>query len=97
MEAFESWAPQKRVQAKVQENRREDPKTEPGKDPNTWLIEAQFEEDLPEWERAKLHFQAPSVEEIVEVTMTEPDRFIVRTRGQSPLKKGDVIAVDVRS
>ena len=54
MEAFESWAPQKRVQAKVQENRREDPKTEPG-------------------------------------------RFIVRTRGQSPLKKGDVIAVDVRS
>jgi hypothetical protein len=33
----------------------------------------------------------------LEVTMTEPDRFIVRTRGQSPLKKGDVIAVDVRS
>jgi hypothetical protein len=48
--------------------------------------------------RAQLHFQAPGVEaQIVEVSMTEPDKFIVRTRGQSPLKKGDVIVVDIRS
>jgi hypothetical protein len=88
----------KRVNAKVQENRRDDPKNELDKDPNTWLIEAQLEEDLPDWERAQLHFQAPGVEaEIVEVSMTEADKFIVRTRGQSPLKKGDVIAVAIRS
>ena len=51
----------KRVNAKVQENRRDDPKNELDKDPNTWLIEAQLEEDLPDWERAQLHFQAPGV------------------------------------
>ena len=58
-------------------------------------------EEAPEKDRkasSLLHFQAPGVEaEIVEVSMTEPDKFIVRTRGQSPLKKGDVIVVDIRS
>jgi hypothetical protein len=30
----------------------------------------------------------PRISLIVEVSMTESDKFIVRTRGQSPLKKG---------
>ena len=38
-------------------------------------------------------FESPGVEaEIIEVTISEPTRFTVRTRGESPLKKGDVIA-----
>ena len=28
--------------------------------------------------------------------MSEPNRFTVRTRGKSPVKKGDVIHVDIR-
>jgi hypothetical protein len=28
--------------------------------------------------------------------MSEPDRFTVRTRGKSPLQKGDVIHFDIR-
>jgi hypothetical protein len=87
----------KRILAKVEANRKEDPSSEPGSDPNTWLIEARLEEDIPDWESAQLHFESPGVEaEIIEVTISEPTRFTVRTRGESPLKKGDVIHVDVR-
>jgi hypothetical protein len=87
----------KRILAKVEENRREDPSSEPDNEQNTWAIEAKLDEDILNWESAQLHFEPPGVEaEIIEVTLTEPTRFTVRTRGPSPLKKGDVIRVDVR-
>lgn len=87
----------KRIQAKIEENRKEDPTSGPDKDPNTWLIDARLEEDIPNWENVGLHFASPGVEaEIVEVSMSGPDRFTVRTESESPLKKGDVIHVEVR-
>jgi len=49
---------------------KEDQISEPGSDPNTWLIEAKFD------------FVSPGVEaEIIEVTISEPTRFTVRRRG----------------
>src|SRR6516164_4245790 len=36
----------KRVNAKIEENRKEDPASEPDKDSNTWLIDAKLDEDL---------------------------------------------------
>ena len=87
----------KRVDAKIEENRQEDPGSEPDNEPNTWLIEAKLEEDIPDWESVRLHFESPGIEaEIVESSMSEPNRFIVRTRGESPLKKGDIVHVDIR-
>ena len=38
----------KRIVAKVETNRKEDPGSEPGSEPNTWLIEARLEEDIPD-------------------------------------------------
>jgi hypothetical protein len=87
----------KKVEAKVLENRKEDPETEPDQDPNTWLIEAKLGEDVLEWETARLDLPMSEIEaEIVESTMSEPNRFTARTRGKSPLKKGDIIHVDIR-
>jgi hypothetical protein len=40
----------RRVNAKIQENGKEDPASEPDKDPNTWLIEAKLDEDVIDWE-----------------------------------------------
>jgi HSP20 family molecular chaperone IbpA len=86
----------KRVQAKIEENRKEDPSTEMDHDPNTWMIEARFEEDIPNWENVRLQFESPGVEaEILEVSMSESNRFTVRTEGESPLKRGDTIQVQV--
>jgi HSP20 family molecular chaperone IbpA len=87
----------KRVQAKIEENRKEDPTSEPDNDSDRWLIEARLEEDIPNWQNVRLHFESPGVEaEIVEVSMSGPNRFTVRTESESPLKKGDVIQVEVR-
>ena len=87
----------KRVDARIEENRKEDPRSEPDDEPNTWLIEAKLQEDIPDWESVRLHFESPGIEaEIVESSMSEPNRFIVRTRGESPLKKGDIVHVDIR-
>jgi hypothetical protein len=45
----------------------------------------------------RLQFEAPGVEaEIVEVSKSESNWFIVRTEGESPLKRGDLIQVPVR-
>ena len=86
----------KRVNAKIEENRKEDPASEPDKDPNTWLIEAKLDEDIIDWETVRLDFRFDEIEaEIVESSMSEPTRFTVRTRGKSPLKKGDLIHVDI--
>jgi hypothetical protein len=87
----------KRLEAKVVENIKEDPSSEPDQDPNTWLIEANLEEDILDWENVRLAFRSSEIEaEIVESSMSAPDRFTIRTRGKSPLKKGDVIHVDSR-
>jgi hypothetical protein len=56
--------------------------------PNTWLIGARLEEDIPDWESAQLHFESPGVEaQIIGVTISEPTRFTVRTRGESTAKE----------
>ena len=47
----------KRVEAKIEENRKEDSASEPDKDPNTWLIEAKVDEDIFDWENVRLEFQ----------------------------------------
>jgi hypothetical protein len=87
----------KTVQAKIEENRKENPLSEPDRDPNTWLIEAKLDEDIIDWETVRLDFRFDELEaEIVESSMSEPNRFTLRTHGESPLKKGDVIHVDVR-
>ena len=87
----------KRVEAKIIENKKEDPVTEPDRDPNTWLIEAKIGEDILDWETVRLDFRSSEIEaEIVESSMSEPGQFTVRTRGQSPLGEGDLIHVDIR-
>ena len=66
-------------------------------DPDTWLIEGKLEEDVLDWEDVRLDFRSSEIEaEIVESSLPEPDRFTVRTRGQSPLQKGQTIHVDIR-
>jgi hypothetical protein len=87
----------KRVEAKIIENRKEDPASEPDNEPETWLIEAKLDQDIFNWESARLDLPSSEVEaEIVESSFSEPNRFIVRTHGKSPLKKGDVIHVTIR-
>jgi hypothetical protein len=87
----------KRVEAKIVANVKESPASEPDEDPNTWLIEAKLDEDVLEWENVRLDFRGSEIKaEIVETAMTEPTRCTVRTRGQSPLKQGDHIHVDIR-
>jgi hypothetical protein len=88
----------KKVEAKIIENRKENPASEPDQDPNTWLIEAKLGEDILDWETVRLDFQSSEIDaEIAETSMSEPDRFTVRTRGRSPLEKGDVIHVVIRA
>ena len=87
----------KRVKAKIVDNSKEDPASEPDKDPDTWLVEAELHQDIIDWEKVHLDFQSSEFDaEIIESTMTGPSHFTARTRGQSPLKKGDVIQVNVR-
>jgi hypothetical protein len=87
----------KRIEAKIVKNLKEDSASEPDQDPNTWLIEAKLDEDVPDWETVRLDLRSSEIEtEILETSMSEPDRFTIRTRGESPLKKGDVIHVDTR-
>jgi hypothetical protein len=87
----------KRAEAKIVENKREDPGSEPDHALNTWLIEGKLEQDILDWETVQLDFRSSEIEaEILESSMSEPDRFIIRTRGKSALQRGDVIHVDVR-
>jgi hypothetical protein len=41
----------RRVEAKIVENRKEDPASEPDQDRNTWLIEAKLDEDILDSEK----------------------------------------------
>jgi HSP20 family molecular chaperone IbpA len=86
----------KRVQARIEENRKEHPSSEPDHDPNAWLIEARLKEDIPNWQNVRLQFESPGVEaEVLEVSMSDSNWFTVRTEGKSPLKRGDIIQVQV--
>jgi hypothetical protein len=88
----------KRAEAKIVENRKEDPASEPDQAPNTWLIEAKLDEDILDWENVRLDLRFSEIDaEIVESSMSEADRFTVRTRGKSPRKKDDMIHVDIRT
>lgn len=84
-------------EAKIEENRKDDPASEPDKNPNTWLIVGKFGEDVPNWETARLEFRSSEVgAEIVEGNSSGPATFTLRTRGESPLRKGDAVQVIVR-
>ena len=87
----------KRVQAKIVEISKEDPASEPDQDPNTWLVEAELRVGIRNWETARLDFQSSEIDtEIIESSMTGPSYLTVRARGQSALKKGDVLHVNIR-
>jgi hypothetical protein len=87
----------KTCEATIKENSKEDPESEPDQDQNTWLIAGKLDQDIPNWENAELGFRSAEIgAEFLEGTCSGPDTFTLRTRGQSPLKKGDVIHVDVR-
>lgn len=84
-------------EAKVEENSKEDPASEPDKERNTWLMVGKFDEDVPNWETAQLDLQTAEIgAEIVECSFSGPDTFTLRTRSQSPLRAGDSIHVSVR-
>lgn len=87
----------KRVEAKIVENEPEDPNTEPDQEPDTWVIQGKLNEDLLDWESVRLDFQTSEIEaEILESSLSSPTRFIIRTSSRSPLKKGDLVHVDIR-
>jgi hypothetical protein len=87
----------KRVEAKILENEPEDPRTEPDQEPNTWLIQGKLSEDVLDWENVRLDFVSSEIEaEIIESSLSNPSRFTIRTSGRSPLKKGDLVHVDIR-
>ena len=84
-------------EATIEENSKEDPASEPDQDQNSWLIVGKLSEDIPNWETAELNFRSAEIgAESLEGNSSGPDTFTLRTRGQSPLKKGDVIHVEVR-
>ncbi|MGA8657676.1 MAG: hypothetical protein WB586_16145 [Chthoniobacterales bacterium] len=84
-------------EAKIEENRKEDPASEPNEDQNTWLIVGKFVEDVPNWETAQLDFHSAEIgAEFIEGSSSGPKTFTVRTRGESLLRKGDVIHINVR-
>jgi hypothetical protein len=85
------------VRATIVENCKEDPASEPDRDPNTWLLEAKLEVPILDWEIVQLDFRSSEIKaEVVEGSMAKPKRLTIRTRGKSPLQKGDFIHVDIR-
>ena len=70
----------RRVEAKIVENRKEDPVSEPDQDQNTWLVEAKLDEDILDWESVRLDFRFSEIgAEIVESSMSKPaSRFVPR-------------------
>ena len=85
------------VKASIVENSKRDPASEPDQDPNTWLLEAKMEVRIPDWEIVQLDFHSSEIKaEVVESSMSEPNRLTIRTRGKSPLQKSDLIHVDIR-
>ncbi len=86
----------KRIEAKVLDNREEDPGSEPDNLTNSWLIEGKLDEHVLDWESAQVRPTGIQAE-VLETNMTETNAFIVRTHGKSPLTRGDHIFVDVET
>jgi hypothetical protein len=85
------------LNAKVVESRKEEAGTEPDRRADTWLIEGKLEQDLMGWENLKIEVPAPEIgAEILETTMADAKRFIIRTRGEPTVHKGSQFAVAVR-
>jgi hypothetical protein len=85
------------LQAKVVENRKEDPGTEPDHRSDTWLIEAKLEQNVFGWQSTRIDLQASEVgAEIIETSMADAKQFTVRTRGKPSVDKGDRLHVAVR-
>ena len=85
------------VRATIVGNSKEDPASEPDQDPNTWLLEAKLEVRIPDWEIVQLDFRSSEIKaEVVDSSMSMPNRLTIRTRGKSPLQKSDFIHVDIR-
>ena len=64
------------AEAKIVENRKEDPASEPDQNPNTWLIEAKLDEDILDWESVRLDFRFSEIDaEIVESSMSKAKPF----------------------
>jgi hypothetical protein len=88
----------KRIRGKILENFKEDPASEPDQASNTWLLDGKLDEDIIDWETVQPVFQESELgTEIVEATLSGPNTFTIRTRGESRLKKHDILYVDVRS
>jgi hypothetical protein len=85
------------LEAKVVENRKEAPESEPDQRTDTWLIEGKLAQDVLGWENLRVDVQTSEIgAEIIETSMASAREFTVRTRGQSRLKKGDALHVAVR-
>ena len=86
----------RRVEGKIANNRKEDPLLEPDKAPNTWLVEGKLDEDILDWDKVRLDLRFSEIDaEVLESSMSETNRFTIRTNGKSPLKKGDIIHFDI--
>ena len=85
------------LEAKVVDNRQEDPGSEPDRRTDAWIIEAKLTEYVLAWEDMRIDLQAAAVgAEIIETSMADAREFTVRTRGKPRVEKGDVIQVAVR-
>ena len=85
------------LEAKVVESRKEDAGTELDHRTDTWLIEAELEGDLIDWEIMRIDVRASDIgAEIVETMMSDAKRFTIRTGGEPKIHKGSRFAVAVR-
>jgi hypothetical protein len=71
----------KRVEAKIVENRKEDPASEPDQDPNTWLIEAKLDQDILDWQSVRLDLRSSEIDaEIVDEAPSSTAPSLARRR-----------------
>jgi hypothetical protein len=93
------------IQASDEQSLRENCRKQKGRscigadhDSNTWLVEAKLDEDILDWESARIDLRFSEIDaEIVESGMSKPDRFRVHTRGKSPVQKDDLIYLEIRN
>ena len=85
------------LEAKVVDEQKEDPGSEPDHRTDTWIIAARLETDLLGWEGSRVDVRASDIgAEIIETSMADAKRFTIRTNGKPKLKQGDAFEVAVR-
>ena len=85
------------LEAKVVENQKEDPESEPDQRSDTWLIQAKLEQDLVGWEGVRVDVRASDIgAEVMEANMAGAKQMTIRTRGKPRLEKGSTFPVTVR-